>query len=1226
VKRSADCRRGLVLFGALFVALSTLSSGARLRASAQPPPDQAGASAISPEALAQIEALIREKESRTGVEQKIDSQLIYELKMQEGRAIASGIQTLETDIPYADDGHAVVDVKARLTSELTARLNALGAEVLSSTPDGSGLRIHLDGDQVPVLAASPDVVFIQPKQGAMTSRLDITTDGRPGTRDEWLRRRAGRVQNAAAVTAYLDGALNGRGRTSAITGQGSQSSQGDVTHRAFAARGTFHADGTGVKIGVLSDGVTNLAYSQALGDLGIVTVLPRQAGSGDEGTAMLEIIHDLAPGAQLYFATAASSISSYAQNIRDLRTEGCDIIVDDYFYFVETPFQDGQASSVISNTNGGVVIQAVKDVTASGALYFSSAGNSGNLDDGTSGVWEGNFVDGGAVAAPLISIPSTPDREGAAARLHNFGGQTFNVLNAVGIVNNLFWSDPLGGSSNDYDLFRLNAAGTEVKAASLNIQDGTQDPYESVSAGAAGARLVVVKYSGAGRFLHLNTTRGRLSIPTAGQTHGHAATSAAAAFGVAATPAGAAFPNAFSSTNSVETFSSDGPRRIFFHADGTPITPGDFSSTGGQVLTKPDITAADGVSVTGVGSFPTPFFGTSAAAPHAAAIAALVKSANLTLTPAQIRTALEASAIDIGAPGIDRDSGVGIVMAYGALQSSGAVGTAFLNAGDLDIVPAEHPGDGNGRLDAGEGAQVAVTLRNLGVVSATGITAMLKSSTPGITVTIPDRSTYPDIAASIGTGKNDTPLLFTIASDLCAALANFTLEITYNGGPSPRLLSFQLPIGPPPITITSTLDKTPPQPGPAYTATTGAQHARVLRDGIASTCGFAKPFPGTSGEGTRRFDAYAFNTCDNSAPSCIEVALATRGSAALFASAYSPTFDPANLATNYRADAGASQLGGGFATFSFLMDPGPQTFVVDVNEVIQNVGSTYDLKVSGACFAPCVVPNHVPVAKARNVTVFADSSCGASASIDDGSSDADGDPLTITQSPAGPYPLGTTYVLLTVTDPKGATSQATGTVTVLDNTPPSIVCPASIVTATAPGKCQAPVTFALPTASDSCSTPVSVTTNPAPGSPFSLGTTSVLGTATDTAGNSATCPFNVTVVDNEPPSVSSFSLSAPPLWPPNHRMVDVTVDYALFDNCDAASCVLSVSSNEPENGLGDGDTDHDWEIVDARHVRVRAERSGNGNGRIYTVTLTCTDAVGNKTVRTGTLTVRTAAD
>src|SRR5205814_4420180 len=139
----------------------------------------------------------------------------------------------------------------------------------------------------------------------------------------------------------------------------------------------------------------SLTASQALGDLGPVTVLPGQAGTGDEGTAMLEIVHDLAPDAQLFFATGFPSITTFAQNIRNLRAAGCDIIVDDVFYFVESPFHDGQAAGVISPRNQGLVTQAVNDVTSSGALYFSSAGNLGNLDAGTSGTWEGDFVDGG---------------------------------------------------------------------------------------------------------------------------------------------------------------------------------------------------------------------------------------------------------------------------------------------------------------------------------------------------------------------------------------------------------------------------------------------------------------------------------------------------------------------------------------------------------------------------------------------------------------------------------------------------------------------------------------------------------------------------------------------------------------------------------------------------------------------------------------------------------------
>jgi subtilisin family serine protease len=112
---------------------------------------------------------------------------------------------------------------------------------------------------------------------------------------------------------------------------------------------------------------------------------------------------------------------------------------------------------------------------------------------------------------------------------------------------------------------------------------------------------------------------------------------------------------------------------VFFNADGSAITPGNFLSTGGTVRQKPDITAADGVAT----SFPAypasyfnPFYGTSAAAPHAAAIAALVKSYKPNLSAAQIRNILTSTALDIEAGGYDKDSGYGIVMADRALSKA----------------------------------------------------------------------------------------------------------------------------------------------------------------------------------------------------------------------------------------------------------------------------------------------------------------------------------------------------------------------------------------------------------------------------------------------------------------------------------------------------------------------------------------------------------------------------
>lgn len=96
------------------------------------------------------------------------------------------------------------------------------------------------------------------------------------------------------------------------------------------------------------------------------------------------------------------------------------------------------------------------------------------------------------------------------------------------------------------------------------------------------------------------------------------------------------------------------------------------------------------------------------------------------------------------------------------------------------------------------------------------------------------------------------------------------------------------------------------------------------------------------------------------------------------------------------------------------------------------------------------------------------------------------------------------------------------------------------------------------------------------------------------------------------------------LWSPNHKMVDVTIDYALDDGGGVAPIVsqeLSVTSNEPENGLGDGDTSPDWVIVDAHHVQLRAERSGKGTGRVYTITVTAVDTLGITSTRTVTVLV-----
>jgi hypothetical protein len=175
--------------------------------------------------------------------------------------------------------------------------------------------------------------------------------------------------------------------------------------------------------------------------------------------------------------------------------------------------------------------------------------------------------------------------------------------------------------------------------------------------------------------------------------------------------------------------------------------------------------------------------------------------------------------------------------------------------------------------------------------------------------------------------------------------------------------------------------------------------------------------------------------------------------------------------------------------------------------------------------------NRPPVAQCQDVTVQAGANCTADASIDAGSHDPDlGDSITLSQSPAGPYSLGTTAVTLTVTDSHGLTATCNGTVTVVDNTAPSINCPSNIHQPTDPGKCTAVVTFA-PSATDNCSS-VTLACLPASGSVFPIGSTTVQCQASDASNNSSSCSFTVTVfVGNRCPHPQGYWKNNPGLWP-----------------------------------------------------------------------------------------------
>ncbi len=929
-------------------------------------------SQLQAKTISDIQLLLQEKESRSPAQRKMDSRLLQAAREKQGLKMVSGVNLEPVKMNAQKDGKVNVDISAEISDDLLSKIKTLGGTIVYASKEHHTVRASIDLANAETIAGYKGVKFIQPAAiaktvGSGTPKNNINKKGTGASAVTFPSRSVNRTivrnrfeKRAARVRAKLKEFLQhwGSGSAGAITGGGGTViSEGDRTHRADDARNTYGYEGQGIRIGVLSDSY-NSTGSEAddvatgnlpgkgnpLGDTIPVTVLADITNGTDEGRAMLQIIHDLAPKAQLFFATAYNGEASFADNIVALRSApyNCDIIVDDVAYSDEPAFQDG------------IVAQAVNTITASGGLYFSSAGNEGSLAKGTAGVWEGDF-NGTGSDTTLTGSTKT-------GKLHNFGTVSNPVysdsLLSTGSWYNLQWADPLGASSNDYDLFIVSKTGT-VKASSTNIQSGTQDPYEEIdpatsSSFVTGDRLVVFKTASAAvRAISLNSAGGTLKNATTGQTHGHSA--AAGAFSVAATPAKAAagntaagpYPGPFVSTNQVEYFSSDGPRRVFFNADSTPVTPGNFlfGSNGGTVRAKPDITAADGVSTSM--SYFTPFYGTSAAAPHAGAIAALLKSAKPSLTSSQIRTILTTTALDIETSGYDNNSGYGIVQAFQAMQALAPTSLSNISLDSLSATEGSFSNN-NGVIDPGELGNIVVRLKNPSLANATGVTATLTTTTPGITVT-QGSAAYGAISSS-GTAINTlTPFTIGVNSGVpCGTVINFVLTVTFGGGgTSPKGFQFSIITGTQPYTnISSKLGSTPPS-GAGFTAITGTQTGRINRSttGVVSSCGVPRAAPGLAATtGARQFDAYTFTNTSNTSQ-CVSVTMSSPNADSFFTVVYNKSgFVPVKPDSNYLGDAGNS-----FSpqTFSFTA-PAGQAFTIVIHAVQpgQAIGFPYNLNVS----------------------------------------------------------------------------------------------------------------------------------------------------------------------------------------------------------------------------------------------------------------------------------------
>lgn len=484
------------------------------------------------------------------------------------------------------------------------------------------------------------------------------------------------------------------------TNAGSVSSQGDAAVRANVARAVHGVDGSGVTIGIISDSYDcrgGAAAGVASGNLPVGIEVFEESdctqgieGRRDEGRAMMEILHDVAPGAKFLFHTRYGGQANFARGILDLVSAGADIIVDDINYLAEPMFQDG------------IIAQAIDQATAAGVAYFSAAYNYGR----------------NSYEAPFQASGTLLDYGRGACQLHDFdpAPSTIDTFQAITLRKgeetrfSFQWDEPFfsvsgpPGAAHDLDLLLLDAAGTTVVAQGSTANSGA-DPVEMLAYAPPDNPAVATEYNlaigkcagpdpgpGLMKYVVGYTTINEFNTksPT---VYGHANAATAESVGAARYDK---TPEFGTSVPQIEVFSSSGGTPILFDRQGTRVAP--------IYRNHPTIVAPDRVDNTFYGTdtdhngLPN-FTGTSAAAAHAAGIAALLLDANSALPPLHLYNVLETTAIDMDDPatpgfdgGFDFRTGDGLVQADAAIDEATAPADVSIGQSDApDPVTAGQP-------------------------------------------------------------------------------------------------------------------------------------------------------------------------------------------------------------------------------------------------------------------------------------------------------------------------------------------------------------------------------------------------------------------------------------------------------------------------------------------------------------------------------------------------------